>query len=61
MNSKIILVAILVYFQSVDRSGSISISEFMSVRELKENPLVKRVVNIFVSDLNGKVNFKGKT
>ena len=31
MISKIFLVAILVFFHSVDRSGSISIGEFMSV------------------------------
>ena len=61
MNSKIILVAILVFFHSVDPSGSISNDEFVSVQELKENPLVKRVVDIFESDLNGEVNFKGKT
>ena len=54
MNSKVILVAILV-------SGSISIGEFVSVPELKENPLVKRVVDIFDSDLNGEVDFKGET
>lgn len=42
----------------VDRSGSISIGEFVSVPELKENPLVKRVVDIFDSDLNGEVDFK---
>ena len=61
MNSKIILVAILVFFQSVDWSGSMSIGGFVSVQELKENPLVNRVVDIFESDLNGEVNFKGKT
>ena len=43
----------------LDRSGSISIGEFVSVPELKENPLVKRVVDIFDSDLNGEVDFKG--
>merc|ERR1739848_57875 len=42
----------------VDRSGSISIGEFVSVPELKENPLVKRVVEIFDSDLDGEVDFK---
>ena len=43
----------------LDRSGSISIGEFVSVPELKENPLVKRVVEIFDSDLDGEVDFKG--
>ena len=42
----------------LDRSGSISIGEFVSVPELKENPLVKRVVEIFDSDLDGEVDFK---
>jgi len=42
----------------LDRSGTISIGEFVSVPELKENPLVKRVVDIFDSDLNGEVDFK---
>ena len=43
----------------MDKSGSISIGEFISVPELKENPLVKRVADIFDSDLNGEVDFKG--
>merc|ERR1711976_770014 len=42
----------------LDRSGSINIGEFVSVPELKENPLVKRVVEIFDSDLDGEVDFK---
>ena len=45
----------------LDRSGAISAGEFLSaVPELKENPLVKRVVDIFDSDLSGEVDFKGK-
>ena len=44
----------------LDRSGTISMREFVSVPELKENPLVKRVVEIFDSDLSGEVDFKGK-
>lgn len=43
----------------LDRSGSISVGEFVSVPELKENPLVKRVVDIFDSDLSGEIDFKG--
>ena len=31
----------------LDASGSISIAEFISIPELKENPLVKRVVEVF--------------
>ncbi|XP_040568596.1 calcineurin subunit B type 1 [Lepeophtheirus salmonis] len=42
----------------LDRSGSISVGEFLSVPELKENPLVKRVVAVMDSDLSGEVDFK---
>ncbi len=46
----------------LDRSGAISVGEFLSaVPELKENPLVKRVVDIFDSDLSGEVDFKGES
>jgi Ca2+-binding EF-hand superfamily protein len=45
---------------SQDRSGSVSVGEFLSVPELKENPLVKRVVDVFDDDLSGEVDFKGK-
>ena len=45
----------------LDHSGSISVGEFLSVPELKENPLVKRVVDVFDSDLSGEVDFKGKS
>ena len=37
-----------------------SVGEFLSVPELKENPLVKRVVDVFDDDLRGEVDFKGK-
>lgn len=43
----------------LDRSGSISVKEFLSVPELKENPLLQRVVDVFDSDLSGEVDFKG--
>ena len=45
----------------LDRSGTISIDEFVSISELKENPLVKRVVDIFDSDTDGEVDFKGNS
>merc|ERR1712062_528885 len=32
--------------------------EFVSISDLKENPLVKRVVDIFDSDTDGEVDFK---
>ncbi len=45
----------------LDRSGTISVGELLSIPELKENPLVNRVVNMFDEDLSGEVVFKGKT
>jgi len=41
----------------LDHSGTISAGEFLSLPELKENPLVKRVVAIFDQDNNGEINF----
>jgi len=50
----------MLIFSSIfqDRSGSVSVREFLSVPELKENPLVKRVVDVFDDDLSGEVDFK---
>ena len=42
----------------VDNSGSLSVQEFMNLPELKQNPLVKRVIEIFDEDKNGEVDFK---
>jgi hypothetical protein len=36
------------------------VKEFLSVPELKENPLVQRVVEVLDRDLSGEVDFKGK-
>ena len=44
----------------IDKSGSISVGEFLSVPELKENPLVQRVVDVFDSDMSGEVDFTGE-
>lgn len=44
----------------LDQSGSLSVEEFMSLPELHQNPLVQRVVDIFDTDGNGEVDFKGK-
>ncbi len=44
----------------LDHSGTISVGEFLSVPELKENPLVQRVVDVLDSDLSGEVDFKGQ-
>ena len=44
----------------LDQSGTISIAELMdSILELKDNPLVKRVVEIFDKDNSGEIDFKG--
>merc|ERR1711953_486632 len=42
----------------LDGSGSLSIEEFMSLPELQQNPLVRRVIDIFDDDNNGEVDFK---
>merc|ERR1711892_35881 len=42
----------------LDGSGSLSIEEFMSLPELQQNPLVRRVIDIFDDDGNGEVGFK---
>lgn len=44
----------------LDNSGALSIDEFMSLPELQQNPLVQRVIDIFDTDQNGEVDFKGK-
>lgn len=44
----------------MDNSGSLSVEEFMSLPELQQNPLVQRVIDIFDTDGNGEVDFKGK-
>ena len=43
----------------LDGSGSLSVDEFMSLPELQQNPLVQRVIEIFDTDGNGEVDFKG--
>lgn len=43
----------------LDNSGSLSVDEFMSLPELQQNPLVQRVIEIFDTDGNGEVDFKG--
>nr|ALS04147.1 calcineurin subunit B isoform 1 [Acartia pacifica] len=42
----------------LDHSGSISTNELLSLPELKDNPLVKRVVAIFDRDNSGEIDFK---
>lgn len=43
-----------------DGSGALSVQEFMSVPELQQNPLVQRVIDIFDTDGNGEIDFKGE-
>ena len=43
----------------LDNSGALSVDEFMSLPELQQNPLVQRVIDIFDTDGNGEVDFKG--
>ena len=45
----------------LDNSGSLSVEEFMSLPELQQNPLVQRVIDIFDTDGNGEVDFKGES
>uniref|UniRef100_A0A6G1SDW9 Calcineurin subunit B type 1 n=1 Tax=Aceria tosichella TaxID=561515 RepID=A0A6G1SDW9_9ACAR len=42
----------------IDNSGTLTVEEFMNLPELKQNPLVKRVIEIFDEDGNGEVDFK---
>lgn len=41
-----------------DKSGTLSVSEFLAIPELEHNPLVRRVVSTFDTDHNGEVDFK---
>ena len=43
----------------LDSSGSLSIDEFMTISDLKQNPLVRRVIDIFDIDGNGEIDFRG--
>src|ERR1700730_10930153 len=41
-----------------DKSGSLSVSEFLAIPELEHNPLVRRVVSTFDRDHSVEVDFK---
>lgn len=43
----------------LDGSGTLSVDEFMSLPELQQNPLVQRVIEIFDTDGNKEIDFKG--
>ncbi|KAM6183457.1 calcineurin subunit B type 2 [Erethizon dorsatum] len=42
----------------LDKSGTLSVEEILSLPELQYNPLVKRVLDIFDTDGSGEVDFK---
>lgn len=42
----------------VDKSGTLSVQEFLAIPELEHNPLVQRVVQTFDIDKSGEVDFK---
>lgn len=42
----------------LNKNGSLSMDEFMSIPELQQNPLVKRVIDILDTDGNGEVDFQ---
>jgi Ca2+-binding EF-hand superfamily protein len=43
----------------LNKDGSLSLDEFMSIPELQQNPLVKRVIDILDTDRNGSIDFQG--
>lgn len=43
----------------LNKDGSLSLDEFMSIPELQQNPLVKRVIDILDTDRNGAIDFQG--
>ncbi|KAM9642370.1 calcineurin subunit B type 2 [Trichechus inunguis] len=42
----------------LDKSGTLSVEEFLSLPQLRHNPLLHRVIDIFDTDGNGEVDFK---
>lgn len=42
----------------LDSSGALSVKEFTSMPELRENPLVQRVIDVFDTDGDGQVDFR---
>ena len=41
-----------------DQSETLSVEEFLAMPELKENPIVQRVVQVFDADQSGELDFK---
>ena len=48
------------YFKKLDlnNDGELSVDEFMSIPELQQNPLVRRVIEIMDEDGNGQIDFR---
>ena len=44
----------------LNQNGSLSVDEFLSIPELQQNPLVRRVIDLLDTDGNGEVDFQGK-
>ncbi|XP_007948503.1 calcineurin subunit B type 2 [Orycteropus afer afer] len=42
----------------LDKSGALSVQEFLSLPELRHNPLLRRVIDVFDADGNGEVDFQ---
>lgn len=42
----------------LNQNGSLSADEFLSIPELQQNPLVRRVIDILDTDRNGEVDFQ---
>jgi len=42
----------------MDKSETLSLEEFLTMPELKENPIVQRVVQVFDADKSGDLDFK---
>jgi serine/threonine-protein phosphatase 2B regulatory subunit len=41
----------------IDKSGTIEPSEFFNVPELKDNPIVQRIISVFDKNGDGKISF----
>ena len=44
----------------LNQNGSLSAEEFLTIPELQQNPLVRRVIDILDTDRNGEVDFQGE-
>ena len=42
-----------------DKSGGLTVDEFMAIPDVQDNPVLRRVVAIFDTDRNGEIDFQG--